>query len=72
MLSKLPEQEQKIIEYLRNFKKIRGNKCGCSIVTIHLDLKIPMSELKIHIRNLHKQYLITHREGVNHTLIYAQ
>jgi len=62
--------EETVIEYLSEFKKLRGNKCGCNIVSISKDLNIPIKDAKNIINNLYLKKIIRIREGINHRLIF--
>lgn len=63
-------KEDLIIDHLKKFKSLRGDKCGCSIISISLALNIPLNDVKTFLKSLYTKGIIIPRKGINDILIF--
>jgi DNA-binding IscR family transcriptional regulator len=61
-----------VIKYLNDFKALRGNKCGASIVVISQATNIQSEQIKTILNGLFKEKLISIRQGINNKLIFLK
>ena len=61
-----------VIKYLSDFKKLRSDKCGASVVVISQSTNIPIEQVKIILNALFKEKTILIKQGINEKLIFLK
>jgi hypothetical protein len=56
--------------YIKEYQKGNGNKCGLPLTKLVLEFDISLSEAQELLRNLHKNKKIKIRKGINDYLVF--